>query len=252
MPIYQGNLPTPLNRKNIFENKYSTLYCFQCRTFCCKFHYPSSTKFDNLNEGNVIQTFESYRNMIRLSFKVMKSINFPRSLLLKDRIKQNIKQYNSDIKVNNLFHQLEPLSLKQIEKIGKRELIQEINTTRCRAYCYLDYLSTNHNIMEEIDYHIIENPLLPSIEAFSNKLATIFKYDPCFIAKIMHFFHYPTLIGIKTEIFCYIIYLRLQSNQYHLNKILNKSTIQEVFNKQKQPINQMLSPKRNQYSIFFI
>ena len=78
----------------------------------------------------------------------------------------------------------------------------------------------------------MKGPLPNIYELYLVKFVQIFKYDPCAISKAMKLITLEDQTNTNSIIECYVIYLRLISEDYLITKPLTKEVI-DIFSKEK-------------------
>ena len=235
----------------IYENLIQTnkeLFCSVCAKYDCQLHEREELAFDSPESYDIKEYLNNYKYLAEISyFKIVNTLNrnnedinnlFLSNNLLKFLEEQRIK-YNNILPNFKLNHMNELNFTNNIPSENSSTNLTEnkenpINNNNnnnidkcCSYFCYKNFLTISSEKQNQI-YNLFKNVQLPIIyEMYLQKLCQIFKYDPCKIAKCMKLIEINNINSNKL-IYCYIIYFRLISDEYFIDKLLNYDIINPI------------------------
>lgn len=242
------------NEPKEYENLIGTnkqLFCALCWIYDCHLHQQPESSFDSPQCYNVKEYLKTYRTINEASFKVIKEYypNLEEGLQqneLFNKINSNCEKYNSIIQDYKLGHFSGYINLfedKNSINTSINNIISQINGTSteigpqetpsdcCTEFCYKNFLKLSNETKLKICKQM-KGPLPNIYELYLVKLVQIFKYDPCAISKAMKLITLDDQTDSSSIIECYVIYLRLISEDYLITKPLTKEVI-DIFSKEK-------------------
>ena len=235
------------NEEKEYENLIGTnkqLFCALCWIYDCNLHQQPESTFDSPQCYNVKEYLKTYRTICEQTFKVLRN-NYPdleSGIKLNPyfaRVNTNCEKYNSIIQENklghfsgyiNLFEDKSPVIHNNFNN-NNNVNINEKSDGCCGKYCYKNFLNLSESLKIKI-YNEMSTPLPNIYELYLAKLIQIFKYDPCSISKAMKLVTLNNSNPKERLIECYVIYLRILSEDYIITKPLTKEVI-DSFSKEK-------------------
>lgn len=235
------------NEEKEYENLIGTnkqLFCALCWIYDCNLHQQPESTFDSPQCYNVKEYLKTYRTICEQTFKVLRD-NYPdlesgiKSNPYFARVNTNCEKYNSIIQENklghfsgyiNLFEDKSPVIHNNFNN-NNNVNINEKSDGCCGKYCYKNFLNLSESLKIKI-YNEMSTPLPNIYELYLAKLIQIFKYDPCSISKAMKLVTLNNSNPKESLIECYVIYLRILSEDYIITKPLTKEVI-DSFSKEK-------------------
>lgn len=237
-PFYHMSLGTfePKNyEKLIGTNK--SIYCVICFVYDCNMHPQPEESFDSPQGYTLKEYLKTYKEINECSLR--HQVNTIKNKESKDKMQdlnlyneliiRNCKKFNSLIQENKLSYFSSCINLDDIKSQTQIGSVGTECESLCSEFCYKKFLLVSNDVKNTIFHNFINRPLPHIYEIYLSKLLQINKYDPCAISKIMR-----TMIRVeapneeKEMLHCYIIYFRLQSEDFDITRPMTRDVIHRI------------------------